>query len=103
MPAKSAVLNFIQHNGFYGCCRCKQRGMRRESSAYFIYKQYYVLSWYVCIGKSVSCGSKGTVRVLPYMESDPSGPRRTHRETVDAAKAAASSDDIVSFFNTSLV
>ena len=50
----------------------------------------------IIIGKSVSCGSKGTVRVLPYKESDPTGPRRTHKGTVDTAEKAASSGDTVS-------
>lgn len=26
LPARAAVLNFTQFNGFYGCCRCKQKG-----------------------------------------------------------------------------
>lgn len=27
LPARAAVLNFTQFNGFYGCCRCKQKGI----------------------------------------------------------------------------
>ena len=26
LPAKAAVLNFVQHNGFYGCSQCEQKG-----------------------------------------------------------------------------
>ncbi len=26
LPARAAVLNFIQFNGYWGCCRCLQKG-----------------------------------------------------------------------------
>lgn len=26
-PAKAIVLNFVQFNGYWGCCRCLQKGM----------------------------------------------------------------------------
>ncbi len=26
LPARAAVLNVIQYNGFWGCCRCLQKG-----------------------------------------------------------------------------
>ena len=27
LSAKAIVMNFVQFNGFYGCCRCLQEGM----------------------------------------------------------------------------
>ena len=31
LPAKAAVLNVVQYNGFYGCCRCKQKGINTHT------------------------------------------------------------------------
>ena len=27
LPAKAMIMNFMQFNGFYGCCHCYQKGM----------------------------------------------------------------------------
>ena len=39
-------------------------------------------------GKSVKCASGGTVRVYPYDEQDPVGPKRTHKDTLAQAQRA---------------
>ena len=39
-------------------------------------------------GKSVKCASGGTVRVYPYDEQDPVGPKRTHKDTLVQAQRA---------------
>lgn len=39
-------------------------------------------------GKSVKCGAKGTVRVFPYNEETPTGPKRCHEGTVNHGKEA---------------
>ena len=52
MPAKSQVLNMIQFNGKFGCCRCLQPGETAQSG-------------------------KGHTHVYPYDACNPSGPART--------------------------
>lgn len=42
------------------------------------------------------CGSGGSVRVFPYDEKDPTGPKRTHTESIEQAKQAASHGATVS-------
>lgn len=92
LPARAAVLNFTQFNGFYGCCRCKQKGNRLVSMLFKVMPYNFIL-----LGKSVKCESGGTVRVYPYDESDPTGPKRTHEETLEHAKKAVESGSAVSF------
>ena len=41
------------------------------------------------VGKSVKCGARETVRVFPYDEETPTGPKRSHDRTVDHGKEAA--------------
>ena len=65
LPAKAAVCNCIQFNGFYGCFRCKQPG------------------------RSVTTAKGGTVHVFPFNMNDPTGPKRTHTETIDFAELAS--------------
>lgn len=48
------------------------------------------------LGKSVKCASGGTVRVYPYDERSPTGPKRTHVGTVDHAKKAIAENKSVS-------
>ena len=38
------------------------------------------------------------MRVLPYVEDDPTGPKRTHKETIEWAKEAASTGEVVSSY-----
>lgn len=50
-------------------------------------------TWHCCInfklsGKSIKCASGGTVRVYPYDEQDPVGPKRTHKDTLVKAQKA---------------
>ena len=65
LPAKAPVCNCIQFNGFHGCFHCKQPG------------------------KSVTTTKGGTVHVFPFNMNDPTGPKRTHSETIDFATLAS--------------
>ena len=47
------------------------------------------------IGKSVKCASGGTVTVYPY-EQSPTGPKRTHVDTIDHAEKAIAENKSVS-------
>lgn len=44
---------------------------------------------YIIVGKSIKLSSGGTVRVYPYDTSNPTGPKRTHLETLEEAKQAS--------------
>ena len=54
MPAKAAVCNCVQFNGFYGCFRCKQPG------------------------RSFKSAKGGTIHTFPFNRENPKGPIRTH-------------------------
>ncbi|XP_066936547.1 uncharacterized protein [Clytia hemisphaerica] len=64
MPAKASVLNFQQFNAFYGCPKCLQEG------------------------ETAKTAKNGNVRCFPFNKSNPTGPHRTHTETVEHAKEA---------------
>lgn len=48
------------------------------------------------LGESVTRESGGTIRVFPYDEQDPTGPPRTHEESMEQAKKAAETGKAVS-------
>ena len=91
LPAKAAVLNFIQFNGYYGCSKCKQQGYNTQ------FKSWHELcKCKLLIGCRVSYNdeSHGTIHVYPYMESDPCGPERTHEDTIDSATKATAESNV---------
>lgn len=47
------------------------------------------------IGKSVKVGSGGSVRVYPYIEDNPTGPKQTHEKTMEHALKAVSTGSTV--------
>lgn len=60
-----------------------------RSILYYLY--IVLLDIYVThAGKSVNVGVRGTVRVFPYLENDPTGQKRSHQETLDQGKQAIS-------------
>lgn len=59
LPARSIVANFKQYNGFYGCAKCLQPGV------------------------TLSLGPKSHTHVYPFIESNPSGPLRSHKQTLE--------------------
>lgn len=63
LPARAAVLNFIQFNGYWGCCRCLQKGTRVEST-----------------------------HTYPYIEDNPCGPPRSHKKSCEDAGIAMEKD-----------
>ena len=73
LPARAAVQNFVQFNGYFGCSFCEQPG------------------------KSVSTGtSGGHVHVFPYQRHSPTEPLRTTKSTVLHAAAAIQQKTVVS-------
>ena len=64
LPAKAAVLNMMQFNGFYGCSFCEQPGETVHSSL------------------------RGHVHAFPIIPEDPNGPRREHDKAVLQAELA---------------
>ena len=69
LPAKASVLNFQPFNAFYGCPKCLQKG------------------------ETVFTEKSGNVRCFPFQESDPSGPPRTHHQTMKDAKSVLLSEN----------
>ena len=69
LPAKASVLNFQPFNAFYGCPKCLQRG------------------------ETVFTENSGNVRCFPFQESNPSGPLRTHHQTMKDAKSVLLSEN----------
>ncbi len=63
-PAKSAVQNFTQFNGMYGCGRCLQPG------------------------KTVKTSNNGHVQVFPCQTSDPAGTSRTQNLVAEHSRKA---------------
>ena len=64
LPAKCLMLNTIQFNGEFGCCKCLQPGFSFATSA------------------------RGHVHVYPYCSEDPSGPvRSSAQHKLDVAEA----------------
>ena len=61
LPAKCLVCNSVQFNGYFGCLKCKQRGVYDESSRKVIF---------------------------PFDYECPSGPVRDHAETFNESKTA---------------
>ncbi|XP_035675598.1 uncharacterized protein LOC118415252 isoform X1 [Branchiostoma floridae] len=59
LQAKALVMNMKQHNGNFGCPKCKQKGTH-----------------------------SGSKHQWPFQAADPKGPRRTHEETKSHAAAA---------------
>ncbi len=62
LPAKCAVLNFRQYNGFYGCDKCLQPG------------------------STLSLGPRSHTYIYPFVSGNPSGPLRSHQLTIDDVK-----------------
>ena len=89
LPARAAVMNINQFNGFFGCPRCLQEGSYNYAYSYF---GFFII---ILSGKSAKVGSRGTVRVYPYIEDNPTGPRRTHQINLDLAAEAATSGTVV--------
>ena len=58
LPAKCLVCNTVQHNGFYGCMKCKQARC------------------------TVKTSTGGRVHVFPFNNDDPKGPKQTHEGTL---------------------
>ena len=57
LPARAAVMNINQFNGFFGCPRCLQEGSYMHIASYF---GFFII---ILSGKSAKVGSRGTVRV----------------------------------------
>ena len=64
LPAKAIVYNMKQYNGEYGCSHCLQSGKR------------------------LTLDTRGTVHIYPYIQSDPTGPRRTDEQARKYAREA---------------
>lgn len=64
IPAKSSIMNMNQHNGDSSCIKCLQPG------------------------QNVRTVSGGNVRVFPYKEEDPTGPKRNHMDCLKNANTA---------------
>ena len=71
LPAKSLVLNFRQFNGFYGCPKCLQPG------------------------KTLTLGPRSHTHVYPYDTSDPSGPLRSQKQTIEDIQHYMSTGNII--------
>ena len=69
LPAKATVLNFQSSNAFYGCPKCLQKG------------------------EAASTEKSGNVRCFPFQLNNPTGPARTHFQTVENAKSVINSLD----------
>lgn len=52
LPAKAMAYNMMQYNGEYGCSHCLQKG------------------------KTFKVGERGSVHIYPYIQENPSGPKR---------------------------
>lgn len=83
LPAKAAVMNCIQYNGYYGCSRCLQRGMTRSQFVLTL-----AIKLMIIIGERVSLNSGGSVQTYPYVETCSTGPKRTQTQTRKHAKDA---------------
>ncbi|KAK3107561.1 hypothetical protein FSP39_017346 [Pinctada imbricata] len=66
-PARSAVLNMNQHNGECCCSKCVQSGKNRRTA------------------------TGGNVRIFPYDERNPTGPKRSHEMMLRNAREALDS------------
>jgi len=72
LPARAAVLNAVQFNGYYGCCYCEQPG--------------------------VTCPTErgGHVHTFPFVTGDPKGPARTTASISALARQAQQQGTAVS-------
>ena len=71
LPAKAMVFNMTQYNGYYGCTHCQQSG------------------------KQLSTGERGTVHVYHYVQTDPTGPKRTSQQLEKHSREATMNGTIV--------
>ena len=53
---------------------------------------------FIVEGKSVKCASGWSVRVYPYNEQHPTGPKRNHQDTLIYAQRAMTEDKTVSVY-----
>lgn len=65
------IQNFIQFNGFYGCCSCEQPG------------------------KTVQTTNGGHVHTFPYLKDSPKGPARTKEACLQYAVEAVAQHSVV--------
>lgn len=71
LPARAMVQNFIQFNGQYGCCYCKQPGT------------------------TVPTEKGGHVHTFPYVHQSPKGPPRTQQAFIQDARKAVKTHSVV--------
>ena len=94
LPARAAVLNFTQFNGYWGCCRCLQKGCFYIN----VSNMYYTCCFTSNLGKRVTTSKQGGTQTYPYIEKNPCGPPRTHKQTCEDGSAALSSGSNVCAF-----
>ena len=64
LPAKCLMMNTVQFNGMFGCCKCLQPGATFHTSSY------------------------GHVHIYPYCPEDPNGPKQSNEQHIlNATKA----------------
>ena len=51
-------------------------------------------------GQRVACGEKGSTQTYPFIESDPCGPIRNHKQTCQDAELAVKENQSVSYSYT---
>lgn len=71
LPARAIVQNFIQFNGYYGCCFCEQPGETTHTE------------------------KGGHVHTFPYNHISPKGPPRTQQATIQKAREALEEHSVV--------
>ena len=90
LPAKAAVMNMVQYNGYWGCGRCLQKGILTHSI-----RIYKTIDSHSChLDTRVSSGG-GQTQTYPYLVENPCGPPRTHQQVYKYAKFATSSSSPV--------
>ena len=70
LPAKGAVVNFKQYNGFYGCAKCLQPG------------------------RTLTLGPRSHTHIYPFIVDNPSEPLRSHQQTLEDIQHYLSSGTI---------
>lgn len=75
LPARAAVQNMIQFNGFYGCSFCEQPG------------------------ETVHTSARGHVHAFAFSPEDPSGPPREHDKLIMQAELALQINEPVRVFH----